>query len=713
MWDGDFPANPNSPFSIPHSPFPILQPPMARKFIIKSDTPRASLINYREALNEEHRAVAGAGAGPILVIAGAGSGKTRTVTYRVARLIEAGVAPGRIMLVTFTNRAAREMLGRVESLLGQDVRRVWGGTFHSIANRVLRRHAVSLGYENNYSILDSEDAKDLIDACVDEAAIDTRARRFPKGEVLSDMFSFATNTDTPLEQVIASKYPSFEPLTQQINRVDRLYQSRKLERNAMDYDDLLVNWKRLMVEKPDVAAIYQDQFQSVLVDEYQDTNTLQAEIVDLVAEKHRNLMVVGDDAQSIFGWRGANFANIYQFKDRYPDAQVFRLETNYRSTPEILMLANASVANNRKQFPKNLQPVRSSRDFQPALIPARDAEQQAAFVAARVLELRDENTPLDEIAALYRSHFHALELQLELTRRGIPYEVRSGVRFFEQAHIKDVTAYLRLIVNPRDETAWKRVLKLIPKIGNATASRVWERLACAPEPLALVRAGEFAGDLPKGAAAGWREFAELINNLTAPETIHNPAKQIEMVLERGYIEYLQANYENAEAREEDLRQLAKFAERFETTDAFLSELALINTERFAPPRAPTGEDVVMGGDGDERLTLSSIHQAKGLEWRVVFLIWAADGRFPSARSLRDAEGEEEERRLFYVALTRAKDELYVCYPLIENDRARQTVLQRPSRFITEIPRALFEIWSVDEEQPSLELDEANEPKLIN
>jgi len=686
---------------------------MARKFIIKSDAPRASLINYREALNEEQRAVVGAGAGPILVIAGAGSGKTRTVTYRVARLIEAGVAPGRIMLVTFTNRAAREMLGRVESLLGQDVRRVWGGTFHSIANRILRRHAVSLGYENNYSILDSEDARDLIDACVDEAAIDTRARRFPKGEVLADMFSFATNTDTPLEQILASKYPHFEPLTQQINRVDRLYQSRKLDRNAMDYDDLLVNWKRLMVEKPDIAAIYQDQFQSVLVDEYQDTNMLQAEIVDLAAEKHRNLMVVGDDAQSIFGWRGANFANIYQFKDRYPDAQIFRLETNYRSTPEILMLANASVANNRKQFPKNLQPVRSSRDFQPALIPARDAEQQAAFVAARVLELRDENTPLDEIAVLYRSHFHALELQLELTRRGIPYEVRSGVRFFEQAHIKDVTAYLRLIVNPRDELAWKRVLKLIPKIGNATASRVWERLAYSPEPLALARADEFAANLPKGAAAGWREFAELINHLTAPETIHNPAKQIELVLERGYAEYLQASYENAEAREEDLRQLAKFAERFEATDAFLSELALVNTERFAPPAGTTGEDVVMGGDGDERLTLSSIHQAKGLEWRVVFLIWAADGRFPSARSLRDAEGEEEERRLFYVALTRAKDELYVCYPLIETDRARQTVLQRPSRFIAEVPRALLEIWSVDEEEPSLELDEVDEPKLIN
>ncbi len=684
-----------------------------RKYTIKSDAPRTSLINYREALNDEQRAVVTAGAGPILVIAGAGSGKTRTVTYRVARLIEAGIAPARILLVTFTNRASREMLSRVESLIHADLRRIWGGTFHSIANRLLRRHAPSLGYESNYTILDSEDAKDLIDSCIEEAAIDTKARRFPKGEVLREMFSFATNTDTPLEQIIAAKYPHFEPLASQIKRVDRLYQTRKLERNSMDYDDLLVNWKRLMTEKPDIAAIYQDQFQHILVDEYQDTNKLQAEIVDLVAEKHRNLMVVGDDAQSIFGWRGANFANIFQFKDRYPDAQLFRLESNYRSTPEILMLANASVAHNHKQFPKNLQAVRPSRNFSPALIPARDAEQQAAFVASRVLELRDEGVPLSEITALYRAHFHALELQIELTRRGIPYDVRSGVRFFEQAHIKDVAAYLRLVINPRDELAWKRVLKLIPKIGNATAARVWEKLAYAEEPLALIRSDELTKALPKNSTAGWREFAELIKELTAPEAIGAPAKQIELVLERGYIEYLQANYENAEAREEDLRQLANFALRFETTDAFLSELALINTERFSLPGATVGEDVVMGGDEDERMTLSSIHQAKGLEWQVVFLIWAADGRFPSGRSLREPEGEEEERRLFYVALTRAKDELYVCYPLIESDRARQTVLQRPSRFIIEVPRSLLELWNVDEEDISLDEIETDERKLIN
>ncbi|NOT64177.1 MAG: ATP-dependent helicase [Acidobacteria bacterium] len=685
-----------------------------RKFTIKATAAKPAIVPYQKELNDEQRAVVMAGKGPLLVIAGAGSGKTRTVTYRVTRLIEAGVNPSRILLVTFTNRAAREMVGRVETLLKQEVRRVWGGTFHSIGNRILRRHAASLGYESNFTILDAEDSKDLVDACVEEAAIDTKARRFPKGEVLREMFSLATNTDTPLAQLIVAKYPQFELLTAPIERVDRLYQARKLDRNAMDYDDLLVNWKRLLIEKPDIAAVYQEQFEYILVDEYQDTNKLQAEIIDLLAHRHRNLMVVGDDAQSIFGWRGAHFANIYEFKDRYPDAQVFKLESNYRSTPEILMLANAAVGMNKRQFPKYLQAMRASRNFTPALVPLRDVEQQASFVAARILELRDEGTPLDEIAVLYRSHFHSLELQLELTRRGIPYDIRSGVRFFEQAHIKDVTSYLRLLINPRDELAWKRVLKLIPKVGNATAARVWERLAAAAEPLALVRADEFAKALPKGVSGGWQEFAALIAALL--DAANQPAKQIELVLQHGYLEYLQANYENAEAREEDLRQLANYALRFETTEQLLSELALINTERFGAPGATVGQDVEEGADEDEHVVLSSVHQAKGLEWRILFLIWAADGRFPSARSLRDIEGEEEERRLFYVALTRAQDELYVCFPLLESDRSRQSIVQRPSRFVTEVPRELFEIWNVDEELAALEepdLASLPTPKLLN
>ncbi|HYG79437.1 MAG TPA: ATP-dependent helicase [Pyrinomonadaceae bacterium] len=686
---------------------------MTRYVIKRGEGAPDRLARYRAELNEEQFAVATAQPGAALVVAGAGSGKTRAITYRVAYLVEQGVAPARIMLATFTNRAAREMLTRVEQLTsGGDVRRVWGGTFHRIANLVLRRHAASLGYEANYTILDSEDARDFLSACVDEAGVDTRARRFPKTEVLQDIISFANNTDRPLEDVVARRYPHFEPLTLAVKRVDSVYMERKRERNVMDYDDLLLNWKRLLMEKPDVAALYADQFQHILVDEYQDTNKLQAEIVDLLAVRHRNVMVVGDDAQSIYAWRGAEFTNIYEFPERYPEARVYRLETNYRSTPEILALANVSIASNRKQFPKTLRPARNSKGLMPALIPARDADQQAAFIASRVLELRDEGLPLEEIAVLYRSHYHSLELQLELTRRGIPYRIRSGVRFFEQAHIKDVVSYLRVITNPRDELAWKRILRLIPQVGNQTANRIWERLAFAPDPLALVRRGDFQAAPKRG--AGWAEFLSLLESLTADETRGSPSRQIELILARGYEAHLANTYENAEARLEDIRQLALYSARYNSTEDFLAELALLSTERYTAPQPVTGEDVVMGSDEDELLTLTSVHQAKGLEWRAVFIIWAADGKFPSPRSLRDAEGEEEERRLWYVALTRAGEQLYITYPLMVTDYSRQTVIQKPSRFVTEVPPELYDIWTLEEETTDATLapDEESQ-KYIN
>ena len=682
---------------------------MTKHYVIKRDVPRRFLVNYKADLNSEQYGVVTAGGGPGLVIAGAGSGKTRAVTYRVARLIEMGVRPARILLVTFTNRAAREMLHRVETLLQADSRGVWGGTFHSIANRILRRHAESLGYHYNFGILDSEDAREMVDSSIREAGIDPKARRFPKPEVVADIISFASNRDMPITDSIVAGFPHFEPLATQIDRVDRIYRARKVERNTMDYDDLLMNWKRLLTEKPEIGDYWAGNFEYILVDEYQDTNKIQAEIVDLLAVKHRNIMVVGDDAQSIFGFRGAHFANIYTFKERYGDAQEFRLETNYRSRPEIVMLANAAIRNNRRQFPKNLQAVRQSAGQTPVLVPTSDSDQQAAFVAGRVLEMRDEGLRLDEMAVLYRSHWHALELQLELVRRDIPYVIRSGLRFFEQAHIKDAIAYLRIVVNPYDELAWKRVLKLIPKVGSATANRIWERLASTPEPLALVRRADFEG--PPRSGEGWQNFIALVGQLISPEYLNRPAEQIALVLSGGYEEYLGDSYENSDLRAEDLRQLSNFARRFHSTEEFLSELALVNSERFGTPQGTTGEDVVEGGLEDEKLVLSSIHQAKGLEWRAVFLIWAADGKFPSARSLRDAESEEEERRLFYVAVTRAKDELYVCYPLVVTDYSRQTVIQKPSRFITEIPRELFEVWSVEEQ--SLEAGPDEPPKLIN
>ena len=686
-----------------------------KRYVIKRPAGSAPehLTRYRAELNEEQFNVATGLPGAALVVAGAGSGKTRAITYRVAYLIEQGVAPARIMLATFTNRAAREMLRRVEMLTsGGDVRRVWGGTFHRIANLVLRRHGAGIGYESNYTILDSEDARDFLAVCVDEAGIDTKARRFPKAEVLQDIISFANNTDRPIPEVVARRYPHFEPLAGQIARVDTIYMERKRERNVMDYDDLLLNWKRLLMEKPDIASLYAEQFEHILVDEYQDTNKLQAEIIDLLAVKHRNVMVVGDDAQSIFAWRGAEFTNIYEFPQRYPEARVYRLETNYRSTPEILSLANVSIASNRKQFPKTLRAARGSNGIAPALVPCRDADQQAAFIASRILELRDEGVALEETAVLYRSHYHSLELQLELTRRGIPYRVRSGVRFFEQAHIKDVVAYLRVITNPRDELAWKRILRLIPQVGTATANRIWEQLAYAPDPLALVRRADFSGAPRRG--LGWAEFLALLESLVGDEIRQSPARQIELILARGYESHLASTYENAEARLEDLRQLAHYSARYSSTEEFLAELALLSTERYGAPQAVTGEDVVMGGDEDELLTLTSVHQAKGLEWRAVFIIWAADGKFPSPRSLRDEEGEEEERRLWYVALTRAGDQLYITYPLMTTDYNRQTVIQKPSRFVTEVPPELYDIWTLEEESDAEALSvEDGSQKYIN
>ena len=674
-----------------------------KKYLIKRDESGLPerLTRYRSELNEQQFRVVTAKPSAALVVAGAGTGKTRTITYRVAYLIEQGVSPQRILLATFTNRAAREMLKRVETLTGsQNVHRIWGGTFHRIANLILRRHAVSIGFDSNYSILDAEDSKDFINVCIEEAAIDTRAKRFPKPEVVQNIISYANNTDQMIEDVIIKKYPYFEMLSQQIKRVDFVYMERKKERNVMDYDDLLLNWKRLLVEKPDIAAVYAEQFQHILVDEYQDTNKLQAELIDLLAVKHKNVMVVGDDAQSIFAWRGAEFTNIYEFPKRYPNAEIYKLELNYRSTPEILGLANISISNNRKQFPKTLEAIKKSKDWKPALIPCSDVEQQSTFVASRILELRDEGTSLEEIAVLYRSHYHSIELQLELTHRNIPYRVQSGVRFFEQAHIKDVISYLRIIVNPRDELAWKRILKMIPSVGNATANKIYESLAYAENPFALVKKDDFKYQ-PRS-KGNWSNFVELLEKITTDDNRNKPAKQIELILANGYEAYLQENYENFEARLEDLKGLAMFAQKYDSTEDFLSELALLSTERFKEPTGIIGEDVISGGEEDELLTLTSVHQAKGLEWKAVFLIWAAEGKFPSPRSLKEIDSEEEERRLWYVALTRAKDELYLTYPLMIVDYNRQTVLQKPSRFVTECPPALFEVWSLEEDAPKFD-----------
>jgi DNA helicase-2/ATP-dependent DNA helicase PcrA len=652
------------------------------------------LLDYERELNHQQLAVVRSAGGPLLVIAGAGSGKTRVVTYRVAYLIESGVDPAGILLVTFTNKAAREMLHRVGLLVpaaGGGGGRVWGGTFHHIGNRILRRHAPLVGYHPNFTILDREDTKKLMEACIRDLKINPKGSRFPKGEVLEDLVGLSVNTRRPIDELVLDRYPFFYDLLDDIRAVSEHYRNRKRELNAMDFDDLLFYWETLLREHPEVRVRYSEQFQHILVDEYQDTNRIQADIVDLLAERHGNIMVVGDDSQSIYSFRGANFANILTFPERYPSARIFKLELNYRSTPQILDLANTSIVHNRFQFPKELQTVRPAGPL-PSLVPAQDIMEQASFVAQRVAEIQDGGIPLSQIAVLYRAHYHSMELQMELTRRGIPFEVRSGLRFFEQAHIKDVSAYLKIICNPLDELAWRRVLLLYPRIGKATAEKIWRMISAGgSDPRVAVDAQEVQEKIPAGMQENWRWFSRTLARLRDPKMTSDPGGMIELVMKEGYEAYLESRYPNYESRADDLRQLAAFASQYSSCQDFLSELALLTSMEEETPS-------MRGGDGNGMITLSSVHQAKGLEWAVVFIIWLAEGRFPSLRSLSESggNGEEEERRLFYVAVTRARDELYLCYPRFAAERGGRAMIQRPSRFISELCGNGYERVDLDE-----------------
>ena len=701
---------------------------VAREYHLKPVSAAPSLrINYRGELNPQQYAAVSAGNGPSLVLAGAGAGKTRTLTYRVAWLLEHGTPADRILLLTFTNKSAREMMQRVGDLLPGDLGQLWGGTFHSIGLRILRRHPERLGYQPTFTVADREDAEDLLESCITDAGIDVKATRFPKAEVLADVFSMALNTGRTVTEELERNHTSFVPLTDDILRVQKAYAERKRRAALMDFDDLLTLWLRLLQEHADVAEAYQRRFQHVLVDEYQDTNRLQATLLDTLSRRHGNLMAVGDDAQSIYSWRGANFANILDFPKRYPQAQVFKVEVNYRSTPEILSLANAVIAHNVRQFPKALQPARPS-GVKPAKVVTMDAYEQASFIAQRALELRDEGVPLKEICVLYRSHFHALELQLELVRRNIPFVITSGIRFFEQAHIKDVTAYLKVICNPADELAFKRLVRLLPGIGGKGAEKLWgifaqvlgDVLPVLAAPIVPASSGNesaipasdndgelppeptsgkevvdpipvapilfaMAKKVPPKALAGWTRLAETIAKVEKPDFRNAPGKSLRQVLESDYADHLEINYENARRRGEEIEQLAGYADKFRSSTEFLSDLALqTNLEADQDNKRSRAED------DDERLRLSTVHQAKGLEYAAVFVIMLCEGLFPSARSTETTEGEEEERRLFYVAVTRAKTELYLCRPLTRFLPGGGDGMQMPSRFLEEISGELVE-----------------------
>ena len=680
---------------------------MAKDYVLQPYQSDVDLkIDYKEELNQQQWEAVTCPPGPALVIAGAGAGKTRTLTYRVAYLIEHGVEADRILLLTFTNKAAKEMMHRVASLLGQELNSLWGGTFHSIGNRLLRRHSQSVDYPSDFTIMDREDAKDLLSACIAAEKIDVKATRFPKPEVVADIFSQAVNRMIPVDDMIQEQFGYFKHLTAPIEAVLKRYVERKRAGGLMDFDDLLVLWLELLKKDEVMRQRYQQRFQYILVDEYQDTNKLQSSLIDLLAEGHGNVMVVGDDSQSIYSWRGADYTNILEFPKRYDGAKTFKIETNYRSTPEILNLANSAIAANVNQFDKELQAVRDA-GAKPVVVSCNDANEQAAFVAQRALELREEGTELDSMAILYRSHFHAMEIQLELTRRNIPFVITSGIRFFEQAHIKDVAAYIKLVVNPRDELAFKRLAKMLPGIGAKSADKLWakfsERL---PERIELA-ADEDGGEesvtavpieiakllvdcgvvVPKKGKAGWAQLTATIAQLEDQVIRSSPSRMIELVLDAGYDDYLKSVFSNYRSRLEDVQQIAQYARQFESPEEFLAQLAL-ETNLDTEERAPETED-------NERIRLTSIHQAKGLEFDVVFVVMLCDGLFPSSRSLENPEAEEEERRLFYVATTRAKNELYLSYPMMRFAQGRTgDVMQQPSRFLNELPEKVYESWNL-------------------
>jgi DNA helicase-2/ATP-dependent DNA helicase PcrA len=679
---------------------------MSREYTLQRAPVSTSIqVDYAAELNQQQLAAVTAPPGPILVIAGAGSGKTRTLTYRVAYLLENGIDARNILLLTFTNKAAREMLNRVSNLLPVDASGLWGGTFHSIGNRILRRHGSALGYSSGFTIMDREDQKDLINTVVASAGIDPKEIRFPKGDVLAEIFSFVVNTENPIEELLAEKFPYFLPLLENIQDVRERYERKKKATNSMDFDDLLQKTLLMFQQHERIAEIYRKQFQFILVDEYQDTNKIQADLVDLLARDHHNVMVVGDDAQSIYSWRGANFQNILEFPNRYPDAQVFKIEMNYRSVPEVLEVANAAIAANVQQFRKHLSATRESKALKPALVALNDGAEQAQFVAQRILELRDENVDLNDIAVLYRAHYHALELQLELSRRGIPYQITSGIRFFEQAHIKDVTSFIRFVANPRDEVAFNRMVKLLPGIGNRTAENLWREWESG-----IVAAGADRSSENESPAAGvnapgysfgqrllamhvsakskkmWTQLAHTLDEMTPDGKPNPPSEMITSVVEAIYDDYARVNFANYQLRREDLDQLAVFARQFKDVHEFLAQLALIsNVDAEAAPAQNADKEAV---------NLSSVHQAKGLEFHTVFVIWLTDGMFPSSRSLDTRAALEEERRLFYVAITRARDELYLTYPHMRLSGGYGDVFQRPSRFLQEIPNELLEDWQI-------------------
>ena len=637
-------------------------------------------VNYEEDLNEAQLEAVKSKDGPILVIAGAGSGKTKTLTYRVARLIEDGIKPENILLLTFTKKAAAEMLSRATIVLDNRCEKVAGGTFHSFANIILRKYSKLLGLKNNFTIMDRADCEDVINHIVGQL-FPKKEKRFPKKSTLLDIYSKSINKVTPTKQIIADEFPQFAHCEDKIIEVHKAYVAYKRENSVLDYDDLLLYIKLLLENNDGLRKRLSKEYKYIMVDEYQDTNTLQADVIRLLASEHNNIMAVGDDAQSIYSFRGANFRNILDFPKLFENTKIIKLEQNYRSTQNILKLTNEIISKAKEKYTKNLFSNIVSPQV-PALICAKDTQMEADFICQRILELLDEDISLSDICVLTRNARMSYNLEIELSKRAIPFQKFGGPKFMETAHIKDVVAHLRAILNPDDVISLTRILLLLKGVGASTVNNI----------MPIIK-GDLKPDiklLPSNKSQSLTPLFNTLGQLRDYSTTKKPEEIVSAVI-NYYRPILKDKYDDFSKREKDLDHFEYLSTQYSNLEDFISDLAL------EPPDASV-EGMYKKNSDDEALTISTIHSAKGLEWDSVFIIGAVDGRFPSAYSFNSEEEMDEELRLMYVATTRAKNNLYITYPVDMYDYSMNMVLSKPSRFLDGIPDDILERWDITEEE---------------
>lgn len=652
-----------------------------KKYVLKKrETVKTDYkVNYENDLNPAQLSAVMHKKGPVLVIAGAGSGKTKTLTYRVARLIEDGIKPENILLLTFTKKAAAEMLSRATLVLDDRCEKVAGGTFHSFANIILRKYSKFLKLKSNFTILDKSDCEDIINHITGQI-FPKKEKRFPKKSTILEIYSKSVNKETPTKQIIEEEFPQFAHCEDKIIEVHKAYVGYKRENSVLDYDDLLLYVKLLLENNEGLRKKLSNQYQYIMVDEYQDTNTLQADVIKLLASEHSNIMAVGDDAQSIYSFRGANYRNILDFPKLFEGTEIIKLEQNYRSTQNILKLTNTIISKAKEKYAKTLFSNIES-PIVPALICAKDTQMEADFICQRILELLDEDVNLSDICVLARNARMSYALEIELSKRAIPYQKFGGPKFMETAHIKDIVSHLRVIINPDDIISLNRILLLLKGVGATTVNNIIPIIKGNLNPNIKL--------LPSNKTTSLVPLLKTLENLRSQISMRKPSDIVEDVIEY-YRPILKDKYDDYNKREKDLDHFQYLSEQYSNLEDFISDMAL------EPPDASV-EGMYKRNSDDEALTISTIHSAKGLEWDSVFIIGAVDGRFPSAYSFNSAEEMDEELRLMYVATTRAKNNLYITYPVDMYDYSMNMVLSKPSRFLNGIPDDILEVWDITEE----------------